>query len=163
MRRGVRVVWPLLLVLGFIIIGSDAGTKWQKQEEKKPEKLICYECNSLYDARCADPFDPYTLGHVDCNLKDPPEHLNSTIKPALCRKIVQKVQGKTRVIRGCGYIPDKRHGNECVKRTGTHEVHVTYCACTKSYCNIGHPGTYPSISVTVAALLVIVIKFLHIE
>lgn len=73
-------------------ISGEAGTKWQKVgEEKKPEKLICYECNSLYDERCADPFNPYSLGYVDCNLKDPPRHLNETFrKPILCRKTVQK-------------------------------------------------------------------------
>uniref|UniRef100_A0A1Y1K3I9 Uncharacterized protein n=1 Tax=Photinus pyralis TaxID=7054 RepID=A0A1Y1K3I9_PHOPY len=125
---------------------GDAGTKWQKQDERKPERLLCYVCNSLYDTRCADPFDPYTLGYVDCNLKDPPRHLNSTLKPILCRKTVQRVDGKTRVVRGCGYIPDRRDDKECVKRSGTHNVQVTYCACKKSFCNGARSLTNPSIS-----------------
>lgn len=155
--------FPVLWILGFVVIGSEAGTKWQKVgEEKKPEKLICYECNSLYDERCADPFNPYSLGYVDCNLKDPPRHLNETFrKPILCRKTVQKVDGKIRVVRGCGYVPDKRDDKECFMRTGTHNVHVTFCACKSSFCNAAYRGIYPSISLLTGTILIVTI-FLHI-
>ncbi|KAK4872470.1 hypothetical protein RN001_014499 [Aquatica leii] len=159
MKSSARVL-SILCLIGIATTGSNAGTKWQKQEEKKPEKLICYECNSLYDSRCADPFDPYTLGYVDCNLKDPPGHLNNTLKPILCRKTVQKVDGKIRVIRGCGYLPEKREDNECTKRLGTHNVQVTYCACKKSFCNGAHSVTNPSISLKIATALIVITKCL---
>lgn len=66
------------------------------------------------------------------------------------------VQGHTRVIRGCGYIPDDVGSKECYKRTGTHDVNVEYCACKKSFCNSGHLSR-PSISALLAALLAAVI------
>jgi hypothetical protein len=53
----------------------------------------------------------------------------------LCRKTVQKVYGKTRVVRGCGYLTDDRDDKECVKRSGTHDVFAVYCACTTDLCN----------------------------
>lgn len=55
----------------------------------KPEKSIeCFECNSEYDPRCGDPFDPYTIGKVNCSMK---RQLNYVpYKPTLCRKTVQK-------------------------------------------------------------------------
>lgn len=158
MKSNVHVLW-LFGIIGIIIIGSDAGTKWQKQDDKKPE-LLCYVCNSLYDTRCADPFDPYTLGYIDCNLKDPPGHLNSTLKPILCRKTVQRVDGKVRVVRGCGYIPDKRDDKECVRRSGTYNVQVTYCACKKSFCNGAHSQlTNPSISFQLGMAILFIVKF----
>lgn len=41
-----------------------------------------------------------------------------------------------RVIRKCGYIEEPARDNKaCTKRTGTHDVHVDYCACTGDLCN----------------------------
>lgn len=51
--------------------------------------IECYQCNSEYDPRCGDPFDPYSLGKVDCNLKTHPDHLPNN-DPVLCRKTTQK-------------------------------------------------------------------------
>lgn len=71
-------------------LGS-AGRKWQKEDKS----ITCYDCNSLYDPRCADPFDPYSLGYVNCSLRDIPEHLKDKYsRSVLCRKTIQK--GKTR-------------------------------------------------------------------
>lgn len=51
--------------------------------------ITCYQCNSFYDPRCGDPFDPYSLGQVNCSMREPFEHV--AVKEAtLCRKIVQK-------------------------------------------------------------------------
>jgi hypothetical protein len=54
------------------------------------------------------------------------------------------VQGNIRVIRGCGYIPDDRDDKACLVRTGTHDVHVRYCACKHSLCNRGSVQSSPS-------------------
>lgn len=53
--------------------------------------VICYQCNSEYDPRCGDPFDPYSLGTVNCSFQPRLEHLNH-LEPTLCRKITQKGQ-----------------------------------------------------------------------
>lgn len=52
--------------------------------------LVCYDCNSEYDRRCGDPFDPYSIGLVNCSKQDPPEHLKDRNKPILCRKTTQR-------------------------------------------------------------------------
>ncbi|XP_034101736.1 uncharacterized protein LOC117566357 [Drosophila albomicans] len=102
--------------------------------------LMCYDCNSEYDPRCGDPFEPYSIGEVNCSKQEPLEHLKDKYKPMLCRKTVQKIYGKTRIVRGCGYIPDERTDKECVRRSGTHDVSATYCACTKELCNTAVVG-----------------------
>ncbi|XP_064538078.1 UPAR/Ly6 domain-containing protein crok [Drosophila montana] len=97
--------------------------------------LMCYDCNSEYDPRCGDPFEPYSIGEVNCSKQEPLEHLKDKYKPMLCRKTVQKIYGKVRIVRGCGYIPDERTDKECIRRLGTHDVSATYCACTHELCN----------------------------
>lgn len=59
------------------------------------------------------------------------------------------MEGKTRVIRGCGYLRDEKDDKGCVTRSGTANVHVSYCACTKSLCNTGHYQERPSFRVIV--------------
>ncbi|XP_030767341.1 uncharacterized protein LOC115891081 [Sitophilus oryzae] len=108
----------------------------------KEKPLQCYDCNSEYDPRCGDPFNPYSIGIVNCTDIKPPEHLmgadpKSRMKPMVCRKIVQHVYHKTRVIRECGYIPDNRDDKSCLRTTGTRDVEVKYCACTQPLCNEG--------------------------
>lgn len=52
---------------------------------------MCYDCNSAYDPNCGDPFEPYTLGKVNCTQQEPLEHLKDKYtKPVLCRKTTQK-------------------------------------------------------------------------
>lgn len=51
--------------------------------------IFCYQCNSEYDPRCADPFDAFSLGVVNCSLKPRLEHMPE-YEPILCRKTKQK-------------------------------------------------------------------------
>ncbi|KAG7202178.1 hypothetical protein KM043_015858 [Ampulex compressa] len=118
------------------------------------EAIICYQCNSEYDPRCGDPFDPYSLGTVNCSFQPRLEHLNH-LEPSLCRKISQRVYGKERVVRGCGYIMDERDNAECILRTGTHDVRAVYCSCTGDLCNSAESRT-PSVLLPLASLLAIV-------
>ncbi|XP_017794864.1 PREDICTED: uncharacterized protein LOC108576393 [Habropoda laboriosa] len=119
------------------------------------EGIICYQCNSEYDPRCGDPFDPYTLGTVNCSFQPRLEHL-SHLEPTLCRKISQKVYGKIRVVRSCGYITDEKENAECLKRTGTHEVQALYCSCTGDLCNSAESRT-PSFLLPLTSLLAVVL------
>lgn len=118
-----------------------SNTYWKDQPS-----LQCYECNSEYDPSCGDPFNNYSIGVVNCSVKKVPEHLvrqdthpGETIRPTVCRKIVQKIdigKGTTkRVIRECGYIQDQLDDKRCLRRTGTMGTETHYCACTTSFCN----------------------------
>ncbi|XP_049787137.1 uncharacterized protein LOC126249742 [Schistocerca nitens] len=116
--------------------------------------VVCYQCNSQYDPRCGDPFDPYTLGEVNCSMKPPLEHLGK-IQPTICRKIVQRVYGKTRVVRGCGYLTDDSNpdGRSCFQRSGTHDVHVQYCTCNEDRCNSARSRSGPAAGALLAIAL----------
>lgn len=117
--------------------------------------IMCYHCNSAYDPRCDDPFNSFSIGMINCSTQPPTEHmLSMNLTATLCRKTTQKgkifarlsfwsswvfdlnlVYGVTRVVRGCGYITDERDDKSCMKRSGTHDVHALYCACTTDLCN----------------------------
>lgn len=138
------VLWTVLLSL-FLLLCCFVNTG--------DASITCYHCNSAYDPRCGDPFDPYSLGKVNCSMQPPPEHLPG-YTPTLCRKNVQKVYGKVRVVRSCGYIEDKeRDDKECVMRSGTHDVHMQYCACKGDLCNPAERVT-TSFAVTTAFLFI---------
>lgn len=119
------------------------------------ESIICYQCNSEYDPRCGDPFNSYSLGTVNCSFQPRLEHL-SHLEPSVCRKIVQKVYGKIRVVRGCGYIADERDNGECVRRAGTHDVQAHYCSCTNDLCNSAESRT-PSFLLPLTFLFAVVL------
>ncbi|KAI5733026.1 hypothetical protein M8J76_006754 [Diaphorina citri] len=118
--------------------------------------IVCYQCNSAYDPRCGDPFDPYSLGTVNCSLLPIPENLlhKEYQTPVICRKIIQKIYSKRRVVRGCGYITEER--DDCYRRTGTFDVDSTYCACKGDICN-GSPSLGQSTSLVVTSLLAAVV------
>lgn len=49
--------------------------------------------------------------------------------------MMQKVFGKPRVVRDCGYITSVNDNQGCVKKTGTFEVQNFFCSCTDDLCN----------------------------
>lgn len=51
------------------------------------DALLCYACNSRYDPRCADPFNPYSLGIMNCSMIVPAV---PDVKHNICRKMTQK-------------------------------------------------------------------------
>ncbi|XP_076163211.1 UPAR/Ly6 domain-containing protein crok isoform X2 [Ptiloglossa arizonensis] len=117
--------------------------------------IICYQCNSEYDPRCGDPFDPYSLGTVNCSFQPRLEHLNH-LEPSLCRKISQRVYGKMRVVRGCGYISDAKDNADCLMRSGTHDVQAYYCSCTGDLCNSAESRT-PSFLLSLTSLFAVIL------
>ncbi|XP_018566961.1 uncharacterized protein LOC108907669 [Anoplophora glabripennis] len=145
--------------------GMEVNAERQNRtENNKSMPLQCYVCNSAFDPRCADPFDPYTIGIINCSDRPTPEHvkdhlhLDRIVVPVVCRKMVQKVEGVVRVVRSCGYIRDDHDDKKCFRRTGTAAVEVIHCSCTKSLCNAGHSSQRPyfsAISLNVAITLAI--------
>jgi len=107
------------------------------------EAIKCWDCNSRNNPPCGDSFDNYTVGLVDCDQRqDLVSHLDRQIgrevgKASICRKTVQTVEGVTRVIRGCGWLPNDQglEGRTCFKRTGTANIQVTHCVCQGDGCN----------------------------
>ncbi|XP_068217818.1 UPAR/Ly6 domain-containing protein crok-like [Palaemon carinicauda] len=119
------------------------------------ESVLCWQCNSAIDPRCGEhDFDQHTLDQVDCS------QLRRDNLPGLeaahCRKIVQHIQGKTRTVRGCGWIVDDKYPvGECYTRTGTKDIQLIYCHCEGDGCN---PGNTVVASMGLAAMLVVLIK-----
>jgi hypothetical protein len=65
------------------------------------------------------------------------------------------VYGKTRVVRSCGFIEDlDRDGKTCVKRSGTHDVQLLYCACKGDICNPATTSIAPGLLALLAAYTV---------
>jgi len=64
------------------------------------------------------------------------------------------VQGKTKIVRRCGYIEDPvRDDKACSQRSGTHDVSVIYCSCKGDLCN-GAPARFsPNVNLVLAASL----------
>jgi len=104
--------------------------------------LMCYECNSHNDTRCA-------MEDLPDELIKPCAHREG--KPfSLCRKIKQIIEFEVnglppdnRVIRGCGW-DDSTYKNRCYHRSGfggRQEV----CACDADKCN-GSSTIYASVS-----------------
>jgi len=104
--------------------------------------LRCYDCNSFYTKDCGDPFSNHTIQEVDCTQeKHKISHLpplnGSDYQANICRKSIQTIHGKTRIIRGCGWLPNPRtmQDRACFTRTGTHEIMVEHCVCYSDRCN----------------------------
>lgn len=52
--------------------------------------LQCYACNSANDPSCDDPFKHYTIGVINCSMREKPEHLDPEHRESkVCRKTVQ--------------------------------------------------------------------------
>lgn len=100
--------------------------------------IKCWTCRSDSDPKCADPFDNSTVPIFDCRQEPSLEHLPG-IRPTMCRKIRQKVEGQWRYFRSCAYLGEPGiEGDErfCLMRTGTYNIFMEYCTCnSKDGCN----------------------------
>ncbi|CAH2071885.1 unnamed protein product, partial [Iphiclides podalirius] len=99
--------------------------------------IFCYDCNSAFDPRCGEEFDPFSLGVVNCSLKDPLEHIPA-VESTFCRSIRMEIYGKIRVVRQCGYLTEENEkigDPPCKRQTGTGDLFVTYCNCDTDLCN----------------------------
>lgn len=58
---------------------------------KGSSAIMCYHCNSAYDPRCADPFNSFSIGIINCSTQQETEHQKSLgLQSTLCRKTKQK-------------------------------------------------------------------------
>ncbi|KOC61805.1 hypothetical protein WH47_03062 [Habropoda laboriosa] len=100
--------------------------------------IKCWVCRSDFDPKCADPFDNTTVPITDCKQEPDLEHLPG-VRPTMCRKIRQKVNGVWRYFRSCAYMGEPGiSGDErfCLMRTGTYNIFMEYCTCnSKDGCN----------------------------
>lgn len=100
--------------------------------------IKCWVCRSDSDPKCADPFDNTTVPITDCKQEPDLEHLPG-VRPTMCRKIRQKVNGVWRYFRSCAYMGEPGiEGDErfCLMRTGTYNIFMEYCTCnSKDGCN----------------------------
>ncbi|XP_061711486.1 uncharacterized protein LOC133520823 [Cydia pomonella] len=114
--------------------------------------IFCYDCNSAFDPRCGEEFDPFSLGVVNCSLRDPPDHINVS-EPSICRSIKMEIYGKVRVVRQCGYIEDDPNEKNCQRKAGNGDLFVTYCSCDTDLCN--HAAKHGLAVVMMAMVLLI--------
>lgn len=100
--------------------------------------IKCWVCRSDTDPKCSDPFDNSTVPITDCRQEPYLPHLPG-VRPTMCRKIRQKVNGEWRYFRSCAYLGEPGiEGDErfCLMRTGTYNIFMEYCTCnSKDGCN----------------------------
>ncbi|KAI8439329.1 hypothetical protein MSG28_013156 [Choristoneura fumiferana] len=103
--------------------------------------IKCWNCRSNNDPKCADPFDNSTVPITDCTQERGLPHLPG-VRPTMCRKIRQKVNGEWRYFRDCAYLGEVGiQGDErfCLMRTGTYNIFLEYCTCnSKDGCNASY-------------------------
>lgn len=117
--------------------------------------IMCYNCNSLKDSLCVDPFgENASLMIVDCDKLLPPE--NASNQTTFCRKTIQRskqiyleqfsshqvlflllVFKETRIIRSCGYIEsdNRKDKNHCRRIMFSEPTESVHCECNTDMCN----------------------------
>ncbi|XP_015120248.1 uncharacterized protein LOC107043320 [Diachasma alloeum] len=119
--------------------------------------IKCWVCRSDRDPKCADPFDNTTVPISDCKGKTL-DHLPG-IKPTMCRKIRQKVNGVWSYFRSCAFLGEPglaRDERFCLMRTGSYNIFMEYCTCnTKDGCNSGTTFSISWITSLVTGVLVV--------
>ncbi|XP_073993616.1 crooked [Rhodnius prolixus] len=123
--------------------------------------IKCWVCRSDADPKCADPFDNSTVPITDCKQEPDLPHLPG-VRPTMCRKIRQKVNGEWRYFRSCAYLGEPGiEGDErfCLMRTGTYNIFMEYCTCnSKDGCNSAI-SKYTGISSLVTGLFMLLWYF----
>ncbi|CAH0605648.1 unnamed protein product [Chrysodeixis includens] len=126
---------------------------------KYASSILCYDCNSAYDPRCGEEFDSFSLGIINCSLRDPPEHIEP-IEPTFCRAIKMEINGKVRVVRQCGYLADDEVTDQpCRRVVGNGDLFVTYCNCKTDLCNTGVTHNYHQMALFMSAVLYLVLYY----
>jgi hypothetical protein len=111
--------------------------------------LQCYQCSSLTDPGCKDPFSTAAMSDF---LQDCPvavvsaDNVSFPTNYTRCRKIVQTVTSELRVTRMCATAGSGTSAKKtCLDRVGTTDVRIKYCECANANgCNVGHTAVRPS-------------------
>jgi len=131
----VQICVQLLFVISLLIhssLSSESVHHHGRNESAGP--LRCYQCNSGdgYDGPACDPDE------IDEEFKSRYLHPCSTddgLEYNHCRKIVQTVEGETRVVRSCATEGKGGDEDRCVDRVGTIRIKIKYCECYDNECN----------------------------
>ncbi|XP_058803599.1 uncharacterized protein LOC131671294 [Phymastichus coffea] len=128
---------------------------------EKGFSIKCWVCRSDSDPKCSDPFDNTTIPITDCSKERELEHLPG-IRPTMCRKVRQKVNGVWRYFRSCAYLGEPGiQGDErfCLMRTGTYNIFMEYCTCnSKDGCNSA-PGIQLDIYLLLTRFITAILTF----
>jgi len=119
----------LVLLITLVLHSSSSEEVPNNATAPKAASLSCYQCNSdaMYHGPACDP------EVIDNKFKQ------AFLKPCQpqdgqpytrCRKMVQTVEGESRVIRSCATAGTG--GDRCIDRVGTVRIKVKYCECQNS-------------------------------
>jgi len=120
--------------------------------------IKCWVCNSFNDLGCGDPFDNSSFPITDCDAEYNKRENLIGVKATMCRKLVQKIQGKWRFIRGCAFLGEPGIGGDerfCRRYMGNYDLYTEDCLCrSKDGCNgaLSHRGGSLTEFVTIAAM-----------
>uniref|UniRef100_A0A914W7U5 Protein sleepless n=1 Tax=Plectus sambesii TaxID=2011161 RepID=A0A914W7U5_9BILA len=124
------------------------------QTAAKTKVTSCYQCNSAEEnqGKCE------TTDELDEKWKKPcapPVSSNSKFTDAVgCRKMTQKVEDHTRVVRECAYTGGDVDGQ---KRTGNKGILIYYYQCSADNCN-GSPTIVASFGALLLACVVSLLR-----
>jgi hypothetical protein len=144
----------------------------EKNDSLAPTVRFCYECTSILHPGCADEFEGdtkfphekvlkynYSRSCSDSDLL-PYHEPGKTPRAVGCRKILQEVDGKTRIVRQCAYTkPDDTDEVSGLKRTGNQGVRLFYYQCARDYCNSATKTTTTAIfSIILTVIFAFVVR-----
>jgi len=118
-----------LALLIMCVLHSSSSEQASSNATSVGKPMYCYQCNSAeaYEGPGCDP-EVITQKFTDSFYHKCPSDALYT----RCRKMVQTVDGETRVVRSCateGKLGDK---DRCIDRVGTAKIKIKYCECVNS-------------------------------
>lgn len=125
--------------------------------------LRCWSCDSQNDYSCDDPFRTTNrFALIECDSRPGsggPAYYHGY---PICRKVRQRIDGRSLVIRSCGWVdPNDGGRSACTQLSTPGYIHQEYCSiCNSDGCNpaVRHSG---SMAALLAAPLVAIAAWLR--